>query len=72
MASLTELTDALTALPAAITAASTAVSAKLDTLNAEVATLTAAQDSQVTIDGFTADVNAAIAAVQAITALATA
>jgi len=72
VASLTDLTDALTALPAAITAASTSVGAKLDTLDAEVATLTAAQDSQATIDGFTADVNAAISAVEAITALATA
>ena len=72
MASLADLADALTALPTAITAASTAVGAKLDTLNAEVATLTAAQDSQATIDGFTSAVNAAIAAVQEITALATA
>ena len=72
MASLTDLTDALTALPAAITAASAAVGTKLDTLNAEVATLTADLTSQATIDGFTTQVNAAIAAVQAITALATA
>ena len=69
---LTALATALTSLPTVIAAASTAVGAKLDTLNAEVATLTADLTSQATIDGFTTQVNAAIAAVQAITALATA
>ena len=72
MATLNALADAITALPAAITAASAAVGAKLDTLNAEVAALGASQVPQATIDGFTADVNAAIAAVEAITSLATA
>jgi hypothetical protein len=72
MANLIELTNALTALPVAIADASTAISGKLDTLNAELATANAEKVPQATIDGFTADVNTAIAAVQAITALATA
>lgn len=72
MTSLAALTDALTALPVTITAASTAVGAKLDGLKAEVATANADKVPQATIDGFTADVNDAIAAVEAITALATA
>ena len=72
MADLAPLTAAIAALPVAVSAAGTAVTAALTSLNAEVATLTASQVPQATIDGFTANVNTAIAAVQAITALATA
>lgn len=72
MANLTELIDALTALPVTITAASAAVSGRLDTLNAAVAAANADKVPQATIDGFTADVNTAIDAIDAITALASA
>lgn len=71
MTDIAALTAAITALPAAITAAGDAVTTQLTILNAQIAALTAAQVPQATIDDLTAQVNAAIVSIEAITDLAT-
>lgn len=72
MANLNALTSAIAALPGAIAACKTSTSAKIDALNAQIVALKADQVPQSTIDGLTAQVNAAVASVKEITALATA